>query len=421
MFGLVDCNNFYASCERVFKPGLTGKPIIVLSNNDGCVIARSNEVKKLGIKMGVPAYQIKNEIQQHGIAVFSSNYTLYGDMSARVMSILSSFVEEMEMYSIDEAFLSFKGFEHYDLYEYGRKIITATTKGTGIPVSIGIAPTKTLAKSANKFAKKYPAYQGVCIIDTDEKREAALQKLEIGDIWGIGHRQAAKLEKLGVRTAADFVRLPGAWVRKNMTVTGERTWKELQGVSCMDMELIPPDKKQICTSRAFGKSLSDLESLNEAVSTYAALCAEKLRKQKACAVSLMVFIHTNNFRTDLPQYFKNCLIELPEPANDTMEIVHYALIALRTIYRTGYLFKKAGVIITEIVPDNAIQRNLFSTTDSEKQKRLMNVVDKLNEGFAKNKLSLAVQGTNKTWNLKQELLSPRYTTKLSDIITIHCK
>ena len=421
MFGLVDCNNFYASCERVFKPSLTGKPIIVLSNNDGCVIARSNEVKKLGIKMGVPAYQIKDEIQRYGITVFSSNYTLYGDMSGRVMAILSSFVEEMEIYSIDEAFLSLKGFEHYDLYEYGRKIITATTKGTGIPVSLGIAPTKTLAKAANKFAKRYPAYQGVCIIDTDEKRAAALQILEIEEVWGIGHRQAAKLKQLGVRTAADFVQLPGAWVRKHMTVTGERTWKELQGTSCIDMELVPPDKKQICTSRAFGKSVSDVESLNEAVSTYAALCAEKLRQQRACAVSLMVFIHTNNFRNDLPQYFKNCVIELPEPSNDTMEIVHYALTALRNIYRNGYLFKKAGVIITEIVPDDAIQRNLFSATDSDKQKRLMNIVDKLNKGFAQNKLSLAVQGINTKWNLKQELLSPRYTTKLSDIITINCK
>lgn len=421
MFGLLDCNNFYASCERVFKPNLVGKPIIVLSNNDGCVIARSNEVKKLGIKMGIPAYQIKDEIQRYEISVFSSNYTLYGDMSNRVMTILSSFVEEMEIYSIDEAFLSFNGFETTDLPEYGRRIVATVTKGTGIPVSLGIAPTKTLAKVSNKFAKKFPAYRGVCMIDSEEKRVKALQLIEIGDVWGIGHRQAVKLQKQGVKTAYDFTRLPVAWVRKNMTVTGERTWKELQGTSCIDMELISPEKKQICTSRAFGHSITDLESLNEAVATYAGLCAEKLRRQKSCAVSLMVFIHTNNFRNDLPQYFKNCVIELQEPTNNTMEIVHYALIALRNIYREGYLFKKAGVIITEIVPSDAIQGNLFNSTDREKLKRLMNVVDRLNQGFTKNKLSLAVQGTNKKWNLKQELLSPRYTTKLSDIITINCK
>lgn len=421
MFGLVDCNNFYASCERVFKPDLIGKPIVVLSNNDGCVIARSNEAKKLGIKMGVPAYQIKGEIRQHGISVFSSNYTLYGDMSDRVMSILSSFVEEMEIYSIDEAFLSFKGFDNYDLYDYGRKIVTTTTKGTGIPVSLGIAQTKTLAKVANKFAKKYPAYNGVCIINTDEKREKALKSFDISDVWGIGHKQATKLDKLGIKTAYDFTQLPVGWVRQNMTVTGERTWKELQGISCIDIELIPPTKKQICTSRAFGQNTSDVEELNEAVAMYAGLCAEKLRKQKACAASLMVFIHTNNFRNDLPQYFKNCIIELPEATNDTMEIVHYASIALHNIYRTGYMFKKAGVIITEIIPSNAIQRNLFSTANREKQHLLMDVVDKLNQGFTKNKLSLAAQGTNKKWNLKQELLSRRYTTRMSDIITINCK
>lgn len=421
MFGLVDCNNFYASCERVFNPYWNNKPVVVLSNNDGCVIARSNEVKKLGIKMGVPAYQIKTEIEQYGIGVFSSNYSLYGDMSNRVMSILSSFVENMEVYSIDEAFLDFTGFEHYDLKKYGEKIVKTTTKGTGIPVSLGIAQTKTLAKVANKFAKKIPGYKGVCIIDSEAKRIKALQLTEISDIWGIGRRHAKLLSKYDVRTAYDFTQLPMAWVRQKMTVVGERMWKELNGISCIDMEFAPPAKKTICTSRAFGQTVTDLEGLKESVSTYAAICAEKLRKQKSCALSLMVFIHTNNFREDLPQYFQNSVVKFPVATNSTMEIVKYAMIALKHIYKKGYQFKKAGVIITEIVPDAAIQTNLFDKIDRDKHARLMAVVDQLNDGFKKNNLRLAVQEGDKKWRLKQEKLSPCYTTRISDVLHFKAK
>lgn len=421
MFGLVDCNNFYASCERVFNPYWNNKPVVVLSNNDGCVIARSNEVKKLGIKMGVPAYQIKTEIEQYGIGVFSSNYSLYGDMSNRVMSILSSFVENMEVYSIDEAFLDFTGFEHYDLKKYGEKIVKTTTKGTGIPVSLGIAQTKTLAKVANKFAKKIPGYKGVCIIDSEAKRIKALQLTEISDIWGIGRRHAKLLSKYDVRTAYDFTQLPMAWVRQKMTVVGERMWKELNGISCIDMEFAPPAKKTICTSRAFGQTVTDLEGLKESVSTYAAICAEKLRKQKSCALSLMVFIHTNNFREDLPQYFQNSVVKFPVATNSTMEIVKYAMIALKHIYKKGYQFKKAGVIITEIVPDAAIQTNLFDKIDRDKHSRLMAVVDRLNDGFKKNNLRLAVQEGDKKWRLKQEKLSPCYTTRISDVLHFKAK
>ena len=347
MFGLMDCNNFYASCERVFNPALNGKPVIVLSNNDGCVIARSNEAKVLGIKMGVPVYQIKDEIQKYGIAVFSSNYTLYGDMSSRVMSILSSLAPEIEIYSIDEAFINLDGIN--DLQALGEKIVSQVVRGTGIPVSLGIAPTKTLAKIDNKFSKKYQAYNRICIIDTEEKRIKALQLFEIGDVWGLGRRQAAKLEKQGVRTAYDFTELPGSWVRKNMTVVGERTWKELRGLSCIDMEAAPPAKKQIYTSRSFGKMVEDIGTMSEAIATHASTCAKKLRQQKSYAMSLMVFIHTNNFREDLPQYWKNTIIRLPVPTNDTLEIVHYALEGLKSIFMPDYQYKKAGVIITEIV------------------------------------------------------------------------
>lgn len=418
MIALVDCNNFYASCERAFNPNWNNRPVVVLSNNDGCVIARSNEAKALGIKMGVPAYQIKNEIERYGIGVFSSNYTLYGDMSNRVMTMLSSYSPNIEVYSIDECFLDFSGFERYNLKEYGEEIVRTVSKGTGIPVSMGIAPTKTLAKVANKFAKKYKGYKGVCIIDTEEKRIEALKRTEIGDVWGIGHRYTKRLALYGVSTAYDFAQMPKAWVRQQMTVVGERTWKELNGEPCIDLELVTPDKKQICTSRAFGEAISEIEGLEEAVSSYASICAGKLRKQRSCAQALMVFIHTNNFREDLPQYFQNCVVKLPLPTNNTPEIVHYALIALRNIYRKGYFFKKAGVIIIDIVPDSAIQQNMFDNVDRERQKKLMKVVDRLNSGFNRNNLTLAVQGGRRKWKLKQELLSPCYTTRLSDIINI---
>ena len=418
MFALVDCNNFYASCERAFNPYWNGRPVVVLSNNDGCVIARSNEAKKIGIKMGVPAYQIRTEIEQYNIGVFSSNYSLYGDMSNRVMSMLSSYSPNVEIYSIDECFLDFSGFGLYDLKTYGEGIVQSVTKGTGIPVSMGIALTKTLAKVANKFAKKHKGYKGVCIIDTEEKRIEALKRTEISDVWGIGHRHAKRLEQYGVYSAYDFAQMPKAWVRQQMTVVGERTWKELNGEPCIDMEQIAPAKKQICTSRAFGQTIADIEGLKEAVSSFASICAGKLRKQKSCAQSLMVFIHTNNFREDLPQYFKNCVIKLPVPTNSTPEIVHYAIAALLNIYRKGYYFKKAGVILMDIVPDNAIQQNIFDVVDREKHKKLMEVVDRLNNGFSRNNLFLAVQDGRRKWKLKQELLSPCYTTKLNDIIKI---
>lgn len=416
MYALVDCNNFYASCERAFQPQYRNVPVVVLSNNDGCVIARSAEAKKVGVKMGVPAYQIKREIEKYKIAVFSSNYVLYGDMSNRVMTILSSFTPNVEIYSIDEAFLDMSGMSN--LKEYGKHIVDTTIQWTNIPVSMGIAPTKTLAKVANKFAKKYKRYKGVCVVDTEEKRIKALQLTEIGDVWGIGHRNEKKLKAHGVNTAYDFTQLSRAWVRKNMTVVGERTWLELNGKSCIDLELVQPDKKQICTSRAFGKTQTELEGMKEAVSYYASLCAEKLRAQRSCACSLMVFIHTNNFREDLPQYFQNCVINLPVPTSSSIEICHYAVEALEKIFRKGYAYKKAGVIITEIVSDEGIQTNLFDKIDRDKHNRLMKVVDNLNSGFSKNVLNLASQGTNKYWKLKQELLSPCYTTKLSDVIQI---
>ena len=345
MVGLVDGNNFYVSCERLFNPSLNSRPVVVLSNNDGCIVARSNEVKKLGIKMGQSFYECQELIRKHNIAVYSSNYALYGDISNRVMTLLGHFVEEYEIYSIDESFLSFKGFQNYNLYEYGETIVKTVRQGTGIPVSLGIGETKTLAKMANKFAKKYPGYRSVCIIDSNAKREKALKLFDISDVWGIGRRQAAKLERRGVKTAYDFIRLPIRWVRKNMTVIGERTYRELLGEPCFDMELMPSSRKQICTSRSFGEMTSQYEVLAEAIANYADSCARKLRQQRSIAISIMVFIHTNHFRTDQPQYAKSIIIKLPVPSSDTREIIHYAQLGLKKIFLPGFQYKKAGVII----------------------------------------------------------------------------
>ena len=417
MFGLLDCNNFYASCERVFNPSLNGVPVVVLSNNDGCVIARSAEAKALGIPMGEPAYKLKELIEQHHVAVFSSNYVLYGDMSGRVMSILSSFVPEMEVYSIDEAFLHFDGFEKIDLKEYGTKIVQTVTRGTGIPVSLGVAETKTLAKAANRFAKKYPAYKGVCIIDSDEKREKALKLLAIEDVWGIGRRISKKLHYYSINTAWDFTQRSKSWIRHTLGVNGERTWLELRGVPCLEMDR-PASKKSICTSRSFGERLTTYEPVAEAVANFAASCAEKLRRQHSQAAVLMVFLHTNPFAENQPQYSNQVVVQLPVPTSDTPELIRYALRGLKSIFAEGYRFKKAGVIVSEITPERPMQLNLFDDRDREKFQKVMLVMDSLNASYGRQKVKIAAQGFDRKWKLKNEKLSPCYTTRLSDVVEV---
>lgn len=419
MYSLIDCNNFFASCERVFQPNLRNVPIVVLSNNDGCVVARSNEAKALGIPMGEPVFKLTKLIEEHGIAVFSSNYALYGDMSHRVMSILSQFVEDMEIYSIDESFLSFKGFENYDLREYGSKIVKAVTKGTGIPVSMGVAPTKTLAKVASKFAKKYKGYDGVCLIDSEEKRIKALKLFEIGDVWGIGRRYRKKLEYYGVKTAYDLTQKSEAWVRKQMTVVGVRTWKELRGIPVLELEHIPPAKQTICTSRSFGEMIEDFDTLMESVANFTASCARKLRAQRSCAGVLQVFIYTNRFREDLPQYDNSLIITLPTPTNDVTELIHYARLALKNIYKAGYRYKKAGVIVMDIEPQDSVQQNLFDERDRMKHEKVMEVMDKVHKKYGTRILKVAAQGTGKKWALKSEYLSKQYTTNPDDFIEIY--
>jgi len=419
MFALADCNNFYASCERVFNPSLVGRPVVVLSNNDGCIIARSNEAKAIGIKMGEPAFKIKEYVKKYNVAVFSSNYTLYGDMSHRVMNTLSTFTPEIEIYSIDEAFLNLRGFSHSNLPEYAKRIRQVTTKNTGIPISLGVANTKTLAKVANHFAKKQPQHGGVFLIRNEEERIAALKNFEIDEVWGIGRQYSKFLNRYGVRTAYDFSRLPAEWVRKQMSVVGLRTQKELLGIPCIDLEHSAPPKKAICTSRSFSEMQTEIDYLQEAVATFAHSCAHKLRKQNSYAAMVMVFVHTNFFRNDLPQYSMSQTVTLPVASNSSMEIVHFALIALKSIYKKGYKYKKVGVIVSGISSADTIQTSLFDEVDRSKHRQAMAAMDILNARYGRNIVRVAAQGDGQKWKLKHEKLSPSYTTRWDDLINVY--
>ena len=419
IIGIADCNNFYASCERLFNPSLRGKPVIVLSNNDGAVIARSNEAKALGIAMGVPAFQIKDLIEDNKVSVFSSNYTLYGDMSNRVMTTLSRFSPDVEIYSIDEAFLQFKGFENYNLEDYARHIVKTTTRNTGIPISIGLAPTKTLAKLANKMAKKDPNSQGVKALITRDQIREALNGFPIGDIWGIGRKYALMLNNYGINTALQFVNLPQGWVKAKMTITGLRMWHELRGLPCIEMEEQPPAKKGICTSRSFGMMLTEYDQLSEAVANFTARCAKKLRAQNSHCKTITVFVMTNGFRPDLNQYSNAKTVTLPIAANSSIELTRFTLWALKKIFKKGYQYKKAGVLVNDITPVSDQQANLFYQINTEKHSKLMTAMDKINDLYGTEKLRLGSQGYGNQWKLKSEKLSPCYTTRLKDVIKIN--
>lgn len=418
MFALVDCNNFYASCERVFRPELRGKPIVVLSNNDGCIIARSNEAKALNIPMGAAAFEYEKYFIENDVYVFSSNYALYGDMSNRVMNLLAAMTPQLEIYSIDEAFLDFRGCDYLNLQEHGLHIVKTITQSTGIPVSIGIAETKALAKVANKIAKKFPKEtKGAYLIDTDEKRIKALKWLKIGDVWGIGRRHAKRLMALNINNAYKFTQLPDEWVRQNMSIVGLRLKYELEGKPTLDLEQVK-NKKNIATTRSFDVNYTEFEQLRERVSTFAVTCAEKLRRQKSCCNALMVFIHTNGFRNDLPQYSKNIVMKLPFATNSSIEITKFAIDGLKLIFKSGYKYKKAGVILMDFTPENINQISIFENTNP-KHKAIMEAMDKLNASIGQKKVKLASQALDRTWKMRQERLSPRYTTKFSEILTVH--
>ena len=421
MFGLVDCNNFYCSCERVFNPALRTSPVVVLSNNDGCVIARSNEAKALDIEMGAPFYKVKAFLERNKVAVFSSNYTLYGDMSRRVMMLLAGFTPALTQYSIDEAFIDLSGFgEGEALRSYGRQIVSTIGRGTGIPVTLGIAPTKTLAKVAAKYGKRYKGYGGVCLIDTEEKRVKALKGLAVADVWGIGRRTVGKLEYHGVRTAWDFTQRSEGWVRRELTVTGVRTWRELQGESCIDIEELP-EKKSICTSRSFpDQGLSQLGPLEEAVAHFASSCSRKLKEQDSCCRAVTVFAYTSRFRTDAPCSAINRTVTLTVPTNDLRELVSVAVGALRSQWDASatFFYKKAGVIVWDICPSGAVQGDLFDTVDRAKQARLAAAIDAINRKNGYNTVKVAVQGTDTSWRMKHEHESGKYTTNIDDVIKV---
>ena len=418
MFALVDCNNFYASCERVFNPSLRNKPVVVLSNNDGCVIARSNEAKALGIPMGAPAFQFEKDFEAKGIHVFSSNYTLYGDMSNRVMNILSTFTPEIEIYSIDESFLKFEGFELYDLETLGKQMIEKVYRHTGIPISVGLAKTKSLAKVANKIAKKFAEITGgVYAIDSELKKEKALRWTKIGDVWGIGRQHEKRLLNIKIYNAWQFIQLPNEYARKEMSVVGLRLKRDLSGESTLDFEEIK-NKKNIAVTRSFEKMYEDYEDLQERVSTYAAKAAYKLRKQDSNCTLVYVFLLTNKFRKDLRQYKANLVVNLSYPSNSTIVLTKAALYGLKRIYRKGYQYKKAGVIIMGISPASERQLSLFSNEDP-RHHVLMKVIDRLNR-TENGKVKFAAQDLGRTWKMKQERLSKRYTSRVDEIIRVKC-
>lgn len=419
MFALIDCNNFYVSCERVFRPDLKGKPVVVLSNNDGCAIARSDEAKKLGIPMGAPAFIYEKLFKDHQVTVFSANFNLYGDMSQRVTNILSAYAPKIEIYSIDEAFLDLNGFDKNSLNSLGPDIKKQVQQWTGIPISVGIAPTKALAKIANKIAKKFPKETGgYYFMNSDEARKKALKWTEIGEVWGIGGQHAKRLKTMGINNALLFTGLPDEWVKKNMSIVGLRLKKDLEGLPTLNLEDVKI-KKNIATTRSFDSNFDRLEQLEERVTTFAVICAEKLRKQKSCCNSMMVFIHTNGYRADLPQYSRNILIELPFATNSALELSKFALSGLKKIFRSGYLYKKAGVMVMDLTPEDSRQMGFFEQ-HNPRHIPLMKALDNINQTYGQQKIRLAAQSPGKIWKMNQFNLSPRYTTRLSDIISVNC-
>lgn len=415
MYALVDCNNFYCSCERVFNPALNKRPVIVLSNNDGCAIARSEEAKALGIEMGSPVHMIGDLIEKNNVAVFSSNYTLYGDMSNRVMNILSSFAPAIELYSIDEAFLDLSALNYEQHEKLGWRIKKTVNKYTGLPVSVGIAPTKTLAKMANRFAKRKKKDTGVHWVKDKAAIDELLSATPLQEIWGIGKQYTKFLQKNKFFTAADFVNAPEEWVRKNMTVVGQRLLNELNGKSSIDWEGGPVKKKNICTSRSFGVLVTNASQLEQACANYTAGCARKLRMQESCATKIHVFVQTNIHRIQDEQYFSSVTIQLPVATNNTSELLKYSLKALAIIYKPGINYLKIGVIVEELVPEKEIQFGLFDETDRERNRSLMSCMDKINKAFGKDIVRISSQGYERKWKLKAAHLSPCYTTRIDQL------
>jgi len=418
MFALVDCNNFYASCERAFQPQFNSIPVAILSNNDGCFISRSDEAKKLGLPMAAPAFKYRKFCEENGIKVFSSNYPLYGDMSTRVMNILGTFTPDMEVYSIDEAFLKFDGFQDYDFEAYGREMQYKVQKSTGIPISIGIAPTKALAKVANKIAKKLKSRTGgVFVIQSEEGRIKALKWSKIETVWGIGHGNLKRLQTRNVKNAFDFTQLPDEWVRKQMAIVGLRLKKDLEGIPTLDLEDDARDKKAIATTRSFERTYSDIEDIRERISTFASSCAEKLRAQESSCNHIVVILRSDRHKQDEPQDRGTAIITLPYATDSSLTISRYAVKAVDTIFKAGIKYKRAGVIVSGLIPTNERQLDLFSS-ENPKHHKIMEVMDNMNDRYGDYKMKIANQDLKRTWKMRQEHLSPRYTTDINDIIVV---
>ena len=420
MYALVDCNSFFCSVEKVFHPGLEGKPVCVLSNNDGCIVALTPEAKKLGLHRGDPIFKVQDIVRKHGVTIFSTNMQLYAAMSKRVTNILRKSIHHVENYSIDESFCDLQGYEsHFNLVELMRGVADKIKLWTDIPVSVGIAPTKTLAKVANKFAKKYDGYRSVCMIDSEEKREKALSLFDLADVWGIGRQTFSKLTYLGVSTPLEFANKSESWVRSHFNKPGIQTWLELNGIPCIDTTEVLRNQS-ICTSRSFGEMVSDLASLKASVATFASSCANKLRGQNAGARTVTVFLSSNRFREDLQQYANSTTYTFITPTSDTLEITQAALAVLKEIYRPGILYKKSGVIVGDICDMSMLQMNLFDPVSNRKERAdLMKAIDELNHRYGLKTVKLMAEGESKQpWQVKCEHRSQNYLTDINEILTV---
>ena len=420
MYALVDCNNFYASCERVFQPQLNGKPIVILSNNDGCIISRSDEAKVLGIPMDAPEFKVRQELKEKNIHVFSSNYALYGDLSNRVMTILEGFTPNVEVYSIDEAFMNFNGVRIPDYHNYGLQMKTRIQKWLSIPVSVGFAETKALSKVANKIARKFPEKtKGVYIIDSEEKRIKALKWTKIENVWGIGYRLTKKMKTQNILTAYDFTQPHNeSFIKKEMGVVGIRLKYELEGKSVLEME-VPTNKKTIAITRSFDGNITTLDEMKERVSTFATVCAEKLRKQKSSCHGVILYLRKDKYKIETQRYNFYKIETIPFASNSSITISSLAVKMLKEIFEEGAIYKKAGVIVTDIIPENQKQLHLFEE-ENPKHLKLMQVMDAIHKKTGERKIRLGNQDLQRTWKMKQNHLSPKYTTDFKEILEIKC-
>lgn len=420
MYALVDCNSFFCSVEKVFHPGLEGKPVVVLSSNDGCIVALTPEAKAVGLHRGDPIFKCREIVNRHNVQVFSTNMQLYAAMSRRIVSILRNSIHEVENYSIDESFCNLNGYEtHYDLRALMKEVSDKIRLWTDIPVSIGIAPTKTLAKIGSKFAKQYKGYESVCYIETDEQRRKALELFPLDDVWGIGRQTYKKLTYLGITTPLEFADKPESWVKAHFHKPGYQTWLELNGHPCIDTAEVVRNQN-ISTSRSFGEMISNLEALKAPVSSFASSCANKLRGQHSGAKSVSVFICSNSFREDLPQYSNFATVNLFNPTSDTLEIVSAAQTALESIYRPGIKYKKAGVIVGDIHDMSHAEGDLFDPIPNRVQRgQLMQAIDNLNHRFGVKTIQLGIEGFGpQEWKVKCEHRSPNYLTDINEILTV---